>query len=313
VGQLSLGGPRVSLARDISFSGVPGEKRIHVIREGDSRDLSFIEDQSVHLICTSPPYGSLKEYPEHPDQLGNMPDYDEFLDELDRVWAECLRALVPGGRVACVVGDVCISRRKGGRHHVLPLSADIQTRARHLGFDNLTPIRWLKVANLKLEASKSGRYLGKPNLPNGIIKNDLEHILFLRKPGGYRKPTAEMEAASRIETEEYIKCFRPIWDDVPGQLRRDHPAPYPIEIPRRLIRMFSFAGDTVVDPFAGTGTTALAAMETNRNSISVEIDPTYVVSMESRLSESEFPGDVSTLRADELTAARLGSAADAAA
>jgi site-specific DNA-methyltransferase (adenine-specific) len=174
----------------------------------------------------------------------------------------------------------------------LPLSADIQVQARHVGFDNLTPIRWLKVANLKLEASKSGRYLGKPNLPNGIVKNDLEHILFLRKPGGYRKPTAKMEKASRIETDDYVRYFAPVWADVTGQLRRDHPAPYPPEIPRRLIKMFSFAGDTVVDPFAGTGTTAIAAMETNRNSVSVEIDPTYVAALESRLVSSGLPGDI---------------------
>lgn len=312
--QLALGGARVSLVGQISFSGVPRNPRSHVIREGDARDLSFIETESVHLICTSPPYGSLKEYPVHPDQLGNMRDYDQFLDQLDKVWTECLRVLVPGGRIACVVGDVCISRRQGGRHHVLPLSGDIQVRARRIGFDNLTPIRWLKVANMKLEASKSSRYLGKPNLPNGIIKNDLEHILFLRKPGGYRKPTAEMEAASRIETDAYIQYFRPIWDDVRGQLRRDHPAPYPVEIPLRLIRMFSFAGDTVVDPFAGTGTTAVAAMEVNRNSISVEIDPSYVASVESRLLGSGLAGEVSVLRDDEANpAARLGSAADAAA
>ncbi len=312
--QLSLGGARISLARRISFSSVPGATRSHVIREGDARDLSFIDDESVHLICTSPPYGSLKEYPNHPDQLGNMSDYDEFLVELNKVWSECLRILVPGGRVACVVGDVCISRRQGGRHYVLPLSANIQVQARHIGFDNLTPIRWLKVANLKLEASKSSRYLGKPNLPNGIVKNDLEHILFLRKPGGYRKPTAEMEEASRIETDDYIKYFRPVWEDVTGQLRRDHPAPYPVEIPRRLVKMFSFAGDTVVDPFAGTGTTAIAGMETDRNSISVEIDPAYVASIESRLLGSDLAGEVSVLRDEAAdSVAALGSAADAAA
>lgn len=293
---------------------MPGKTRSHVIREGDARNLSFIESESVHLVCTSPPYGSLKEYPDHPDQLGNMPDYDEFLDELDEVWAECLRILVPGGRVACVVGDVCISRRQAGRHHVLPLSADIQVRARQIGFDNLTPIRWLKVANMKLEASKSSRYLGKPNLPNGIIKNDLEHILFLRKPGGYRKPTAKMEKASRIETDDYVRYFAPVWSDVAGQLRRDHPAPYPPEIPRRLIRMFSFAGDIVVDPFAGTGTTAIAAMETDRDSISVEIDPNYVAAMESRLLGSGLSGEISVLREEDANpAARLGSAANAAA
>jgi site-specific DNA-methyltransferase (adenine-specific) len=230
----------------------------------------------------------LKEYPDHPGQMGNIPVYEEFLDELDRVWRECLRILVPGGRVACVVGDVCISRRQGGRHHVLPLSADIQVRARKLGFDNLTPIRWMKVANIKLEASRSSRFLGKPNLPNGVVKNDVEHVLLLRKPGGYRKPTADQERCSFIPTEEYMRLFAPVWTDVTGQVRHAHPAPYPVEIPRRLVRMFSFVGDIVVDPFAGTGSTALAAMETGRHSISVEIDPGYVDLMSKRLRQAEI-------------------------
>jgi DNA modification methylase len=267
---------------DFSNQSVGGPTR-HDVYEGDARDLAFIAAESVHLVCTSPPYGGLKEYPNHPDQLGNINSYEKFLDEMDAVWSECRRILVPGGRVACVVGDVCISRRKAGRHHVLPLSADLQVRARKLGFDNLTPIRWLKVSNIKLEASKSARYLGKPNLPNGIVKNDVEHILFFRKPGGYRSPTEEMERHSFIPTDEYVKWFSPIWDDVRGQLRRDHPAPYPVEIARRLIRMYSFVGDTVVDPFGGTGTTAVAALEVGRNSVSVEIEPTYIEQIRARL------------------------------
>ena len=264
----------------------------HVLYEGDARSMSDIPTESVHLVCTSPPYGSLKEYPDNPGQLGNMPVYDEFLDELDKVWRECLRILVPGGRVACVVGDVCISRRRGGRHYVLPLSGDIQVRARQLGFDNLTPIRWMKVANIVTEASRSSRYLGKPNLPNGIIKNDLEHILFLRKPGGYRKATEQQQALSRIETDDYVRYFAPIWSDVTGQLRSGHPAPYPVEIPRRLIKMFSFVGDTVVDPFCGTGTTALMALELGRDSVSFEIDPTYVAMSEERLRASDLGGRI---------------------
>src|SRR4051812_4689140 len=208
----------------------------HLIYEGDSRDLSFMPDGSVHLVVTSPPYGALKRYEEHPAQLGHIEDYEEFLGELDNVWRGCERVLVAGGRIVSVVGDVCISRRRGGRHYVLPLSADIQVRARALGFDALTPIRWLKVSNIALEASRSSRFLGKPNLPNGIVKNDLEHIVFLRKPGGYRSPTPDQERRSRIETEEYAKLFSPVWTDVSGQIRKDHPAPYPVEIPRRLIR-----------------------------------------------------------------------------
>lgn len=269
----------------------------HFVMEGDARDLTFLEKGSIDFVCTSPPYADLIEYPDHTGQLGNMASYEAFLVELDKVWAECLRVLVPGGRVACVVGDVCVSRREAGRHYVLPLSADIQVRVRRLGFDVLTPIRWQKVANIRLEASRSSRFLGKPNLPNGIVKNDLEHILFFRKPG-YRKPTPEMERLSRIETEEYSKLFAPVWTDVTGQLRRDHPAPYPVEIPRRLIRMFSFATDTVLDPFGGTGSTAVAAIETGRNSVSVEIEPEYVDLLEKRLTTGKVVADVTTIRAD---------------
>lgn len=268
----------------------------HLVVHGDARDLSWIESGSVHLVCTSPPYGALKEYPAQPGQLGNIAAYDEFLAELEKVWRECARILVPGGRIACVVGDVCLSRRRAGRHFVLPLSADIQVMARRIGLDNLTPIRWLKVANIVLEASRSSRYLGKPNLPNGVIKNDLEHILLLRKPGGYRSPTAEQERDSHISTDDYAKWYAPVWSDVTGQLRRDHPAPYPIEIPTRLIRMFSFVGDTVVDPFAGTGTTAVAAMATGRNSISVDIDPGYVDQIKKRLAQRRLDSTVEVYR-----------------
>src|SRR5581483_2534930 len=213
-----------------------GDATRHLIVEGDARELSWIEDASVHLVVTSPPYGLLKTYADAPGQLGNGDDptsvaaYEEFLDELDKCWSECVRVLVPGGRICCVVGDICLSRRAAGRHFVLPLAADSQVRARSLGLDNLTPIRWLKVANIKLEASQSSWYLGKPNLPGGIVKNDIETILMLRKPGGYRKPTAEMERGSFIPTEAYRLLFRPVWDDVKGASGRrwKHPAPYPV-------------------------------------------------------------------------------------
>lgn len=281
---------------------------MHVIYEGDARDLSLIADETIHLVVTSPPYAFLKKYEEHPDQLGHIQDYEGFLIELDKVWSECQRVLVPGGRVCCVVGDVCIPRRQGGRHYILPLSADIQVRARSLGLDALTPIRWLKIANVVLEASRSARYLGKPNLPNGVVKNDMEHILFLRKPG-YRKPTSQMEERSRIENEEYAKLFTPVWADIKGASTRDHPAPYPKEIARRLIRMFSFAGDTVVDPFAGTGSTTLAALELGRHSIGIEIEPKYLDLMERRLGQTTFGGEVSIVRRPQAKKKRRRAAA----
>ena len=257
----------------------------HTVIYGDSRYMPEIADESVHLVVTSPPYANLKQYePGNPNQLGDIDDYAKFLDELDKVWAECARVLVPGGRVCCVVGDVNIARSNGGRHYVLPLSSDIRVRSRQVGLDHLQGILWYKVANIKLEASHSRRFLGKPNLPGGVIKNDIEHIIFLRKPGGYRSPSAEMEELSFISTDDYSRFFRAIWDDIRGASLRDHPAPYPLEIAERLIRMFSFVGDTVLDPFGGTGTTALAALQLNRSSITYEVEQKYVALIQRRLS-----------------------------
>lgn len=261
----------------------------HRFRLGDARDLSFLEDESVHLVVTSPPYFDLKQYtPGNPNQLGDVHEYETFLDELDKVWRECARVLVPGGRVCCVVGAVTISRRKGGRHYVFPLPADIQVRSRRLGLDNLTPIMWQKIGNIALEASDSSVFLGKPNLPNGVVKLDHETIVLLRKPGGYRSPTPEMEIASFISTDDYAHWFRTIWTDIPGASTSRHPAPFPVELAYRLIRMYSFAGDVVLDPFLGSASTMQAAVQAGRNSIGVEIEPTYLRLAQQEVAELPF-------------------------
>jgi len=250
----------------------------HHMRCSDARDLHFLPDESVHLVLTSPPYWTLKEYNPGDAQLGSVEDYDTFLSELDRVWAHCLRALVPGGRLICVVGDVCLSRRKNnGRHTVVPLHASIQEHCRAIGYDNVAPIIWHKIANASLEASgNGGGFLGKPYEPNAVIKNDIEFILMQRKPGGYRSPGFMERAFSVIPDAMHKVWFRQIWSDVPGASTKHHPAPFPVELAARLIRMFSFVGDTVLDPFLGSGTTALAAWQTGRNSIGTEIDPAYL-------------------------------------
>ncbi len=261
----------------------------HRLRLGDARDLSWLEDESVHLVVTSPPYGNLKQYAlGNPNQLGDIKDYEVFLDDLDKVWRECARVLVPGGRLCIVVGAVSISRRQGGRHYVLPLPSDIQVRSRRLGLDNLTPIMWQKIGNIALEASDSSVFLGKPNLPNGVIKLDHETIVLLRKPGGYRSPTPAMEAASHISTEDYTQWFRTIWTGLGGASTRDHPAPFPLELAYRLIRMYSFAGDVVLDPFLGTASTTQAAIQAGRNSIGVEIEPTYLKLSQQKLADLPF-------------------------
>ncbi|HXH09452.1 MAG TPA: site-specific DNA-methyltransferase [Alphaproteobacteria bacterium] len=243
---------------------------------GDARELDWIPDASVHLIVTSPPYWTLKKYRDYPGQLGAVEDYESFMDELDKVWRHCHRVLVPGGRMVCVVGDVCLARRRNnGRHMVVPLHADIVVRCRRIGLDYLTPILWHKIASASYEVENGSSFLGKPYEPNAIIKNDLEYLLMLRKPGGYRKPTERQRLLSRLSKEEHAKWFRSFWADVPGASTRDHPAPFPVELAYRLIRMFSFVGDTVLDPFAGTCSTTVAAIKAGRNSIANELDPEY--------------------------------------
>ncbi len=241
---------------------------------GDARDLSFIPDESVHLVLTSPPYWNLKRYNENPDQMGHIDDYETFLAELKKVWEHVFRVLVPGGRLVCVVGDVCVSRRRFGRHLVFPLHADIAVMCRRIGFDNLNPIIWHKIANASYEVQNGSKFLGKPYEPNAIIKNDMEFILMQRKPGGYRKPTDEQRRQSMIDKKDFNRWFQQIWN-IPGASTKKHPAPFPLELATRLVRMFSFVGDTVLDPFCGSGTTMVAALKNNRNSIGVEIDPEY--------------------------------------
>jgi DNA modification methylase len=255
----------------------------------DARDIGFVADETVHLVVTSPPYWTLKEYRDSEAQLGHVENYDQFLAELDEVWQHCYRALVPGGRLIIVVGDVCLSRRKnGGRHTVVPLHASIQEHCRLLGFDNLAPIIWHKIANAAHEVDGGGGgFLGKPYEPNSVIKNDIEFILMQRKPGGYRSPSLAARVLSVISAENHRVWFQQIWNGITGASTRDHPAPYPVELAERLIQMFSFVGDTVLDPFGGTGTTTLAASRVARNSITVEVDSEYFRSLCGRVRNAD--------------------------
>jgi DNA modification methylase len=250
----------------------------HHLYLGDARAMPELQPVSAHLVVTSPPYWTLKDYNRIGGQLGSVTGYEAFLAELDKVWRRCFEALVPGGRVICVVGDVCSSRRQnGGRHTVVPLHASIQEHCRAIGFDNLAPIIWHKIANVQLEAAgNGGSFLGKPYEPNGVIKNDIEFILMQRKPGGYRAPDLATKILSVIPEKCHREWFQQVWTGLTGASTRHHPAPYPLELATRLIRMFSFVGDTVLDPFLGTGTTALAAALTGRNSLGYEIDPQYL-------------------------------------
>ena len=272
--------PRIAKNPDLTesiertLSGIPSRHCLHNL---DSRQIRFLKPESIHLVVTSPPYWTLKTYRQVDGQIGWVQDYEKFLRELDKIWRLCFKALVPGGRLVCVVGDVCMSRRRNnGRHTVVPLHASIQEHCRRIGFDNLAPIIWSKIANVTHEVENgASSFLGKPYEPNAIIKNDIEFIIMQRKPGGYRSPSMEKRILSLISAKNYQQWFQQIWTGLPGASTRHHPAPYPTTLAERIIRMFSFVGDTILDPFMGTASTQIAAARCGRNSIGVEVDPTY--------------------------------------
>ena len=292
----AIGDPQTALpriAKDTQLTAliesvVPRVPTTHDLYLGDSRQrLALVPSDSVHLVVTSPPYWTLKEYRQCAGQLGFIEDYDKFLSELDKIWQECWRVLQPGGRLIVVVGDVCLSRRKnGGRHTVVPLHASIQEHCRGIGFDNLAPIIWHKIANANYEVENGSGFLGKPYEPNAVIKNDIEYILMERKPGAYRKPSVVTRILSVISAENHQKWFQQIWSDVTGASTKNHPAPFPLELAERLIRMFSFVGDSVLDPFLGSGTTSLAAATWGRNSIGIELDAHYFEMAVARLANA---------------------------
>ncbi len=272
--------PRVARDQELVAAIARAARKIptrHELLLGDAREMD-LPDNSVQLVLTSPPYWTLKEYRDTIGQMGHISQYDEFVEQLDRVWQRCYRSLVPGGRLICVVGDVCLSRRKNdGRHTVVPLHASIQESCRKIGFDNLAPIIWHKIANAVHEVENGGAgFLGKPYEPNAVVKNDIEFILMERKSGGYRTPEPATRILSVISSEDHKLWFQQIWTGVTGASTRHHPAPYPLELADRLVRMFSFVGDTVLDPFLGTGTTTVAAALAGRNSIGIEIDQHYL-------------------------------------
>jgi DNA modification methylase len=271
-------------------------KNHHRVFLGDAREMRGLAvDSQVHLVVTSPPYWNLKKYSgkANPAQLGDINDREHFLAELAKVWKRCFDYLVPGGRMCVVVGDVCRSRRAHGRHVVEPLHSYIQVQCQNIGFDPLAPIIWSKIANMATEVAGNGSgFLGKPYEPNAIVKNDIEFILLFRKSGDYRHPTQEQRDLSLISKADHRKWFQQIWADVPGDLQKHHPAPFPAEIARRLISMFSFVGDTVLDPFWGIGNTTVAAMDTHRSSIGFEIEPSFIKIARHRAAQLPFESTI---------------------
>jgi DNA modification methylase len=233
-----------------------------------------LEDQSVHLVVTSPPYWSIKDYG-HPEQIGREQPYDDYLDSLAKVMRECHRVLHQGCRMAVNIGDQYLRAKDHGRYRVQPIPADLSAIGRQIGFDFMGNIIWRKVSTTN--TTGGGQWMGSIYYPrDGQVTYEHEYILLFRKQGQWPGPTSEeAREKSRLTREQRSRWFRGVWDDLAPERQDEHVAMFPVELPRRLIKMYTFWGETVLDPFLGSGTTALAARLEGRNSVGYEINPEF--------------------------------------
>lgn len=244
----------------------------HKLIQGDSRNLSLIKDRSVHLIITSPPYWQLKDYG-NDGQIGFHDSYECYINNLNAVWAECYRVLHDGCRLCINIGDQFARSVYYGRYKVIPIRTEIIRFCETLGMDYMGAVIWQKQTTMN--TTGGGAVMGSFPYPrNGILKIDYEFILIFKKQGKAPVPTVEQKKLSEMRKEEWNAYFASHWN-FGGAKQDGHIAVFPEELPRRLIKMFSFAGETVFDPFMGSGTTALAARNLQRNSIGYEINPDF--------------------------------------
>lgn len=261
----------------------------HKIVFGDSRSLNQIKDKSVQLIITSPPYWQLKDYGSD-NQIGFNDSYEEYINNLNLVWSECNRVLADGCRLCINIGDQFARSVYYGRYKVIPIRTEIIRFCETLGMDYMGAIIWQKATTMN--TSGGGAIMGSFPYPrNGILKMDYEFILIFKKLGTPPKVTAEQKQSSLITKEEWNEYFSSHWN-FNGVKQLGHIAMFPEELPKRLIKMFSFAGETVLDPFAGSGTTSLAAMKLGRNSISYEINNDFLPLIKEKLSTVDNPDHI---------------------
>ncbi|MEN6645502.1 MAG: site-specific DNA-methyltransferase [Armatimonadia bacterium] len=255
----------------------------HEVHLGDCRDMTAVGDETVDLIVTSPPYWCIKDYG-HPGQIGLEQSYEDYLAALEQVMGECLRVLRPGCRFGLNIGDQYLRASEHGRYRIQPIPADLTLTGRRLGFDFMGNIIWRKISTTN--TTGGGAMMGSMYYPkDGHVTYEHEYILLFRKQGNWRKPSVEAREKSKLTKEERSRWFRGVWDDVAPDRQKGHVAMFPVELPRRLIRMYSFWGETVLDPFMGSGTTALAAALEGRNSVGYELNEEFLPLIERKVRQ----------------------------
>ena len=260
------------------------EPTVHKLINGDSRCMSLIPDCSVQLIVTSPPYWQLKDYGSD-EQIGFNDTYEQYINSLNLVWSECYRVLSNGCRLCINVGDQFARSVYYGRYKVIPIHSEIIRFCETIGFDYMGSIVWQKPTNMHTTGGQ--KVMGSYPYPrNGIVKFDFEHILLFKKLGNAPLVNNSVRKQSVLTDEEWQRYFSSHWTF--GGARQDrHIAVFPEELPKRLIKMYSFVGDTVLDPFIGSGTTALAARNLGRNSIGYEINSNFLDYYREKVTKTE--------------------------
>jgi len=263
---------------------------------GDSRNMLEIKDESVQLVVTSPPYWSIKDYGNR-NQIGYGQTLHEYLKDLYRVWKESYRVLESGRRLIINIGDQFARSIIYGRYKIIPLHAEIISQCENIGFDYMGSIIWQKKTTMNTTggASVMGSY---PYPPNGMVEIDYEHILIFKKPGKSKKISKEIKEKSKLTKEEWKKFFYGHWY-FGGAKQIDHQAMFPDELPYRLIKMFTFIGETVLDPFLGSGTTAKVALGLNRNVIGYEINEQFLEIIKKKIKNKDFNERIDVLKRNE--------------
>jgi len=276
---------------------------------GDARDPASHGKAPVHLVITSPPYWSIKDYGTR-EQIGIGSDFDTYVSDLADVWTQCWERLLPGCRMCINIGDQFLRAKDHGRYRVLPIRTHIIEQMTTLGADYMGAIIWRKMTNS--QTSGGGTLMGSyPHPRNGILKLDYEFILVFKKPGKAPRPTAEQKASSAMSIKEWSRNFTAHWD-FPGERQKGHHAMFPMELPRRLIRMFSFPDEVVLDPFAGSGTTISAALELGRVGEGIELNRNFETVIRRRLGDAvdrvKMSGEGGTIATQEHSSSQYGSA-----
>jgi modification methylase len=266
-GKLYDGQPKAEDAAYVE-NAIPADKLDRIFCHS-AETMSELPDCSVHLMVTSPPYNVGKDYDEDLS-------LEEYLSFLQRVWTETLRVLVPGGRM-------CINVANLGRKPYIPLHAFIIEQAIHLGFLMRGELIWNKAAS----ASPSTAWGSWKSAANPTLRDVHEYILVFCK-GSFKRQNPR-ERPSTISRDEFLEYNKSIWNFPAESARKiGHPAPFPVELPRRLIQLYTFQDEAVLDPFMGSGQTALAALRCARHYIGYEIDENYVSLANGRIQKASL-------------------------